>query len=491
MEYVAPPTQTIRGEASPPQLPTSPASQTRSGSLGPISVPAARKQSASATTRKPLPQEPHTEDPTVSRDSKASLSPYATQRQSTSPSMLPPTRPGREARATSESTAAFMPAGASITRPNTGGSMSSTGGRLPSQGNPYSQVAPPTLAATNAQGRLAQPKKTRNMTISAPIPHPEPYMSDASYTRPTSQRIAPRQPIASDAQGKTHKRSTTLTNVFQRSSSLFSGKGQSPVEHGRPQVERRYPPTSMKVPIISSSPRQSSESRRPSFGFTRKNSDLSQMEKPKRFSLLPSSFSFKNFGAAKSSDPQARNYLERKPSFGQVPQSRRHGGGRSPSIGENENGSYNGPRDPQRHVSAPLSAVPSRQEIPSRAPSSQALPEHERVDRYHASPSQSHPGYSSPTYPDGNDTMPGAGANGSRRPMYPAGFNSFDDLPKQTVPQGRTSTSRGSVLTKANRRFADAFEQDQDSGHAGSSGAAKRVMDFFRRRGKARSGDDR
>lgn len=44
---------------------------------------------------------------------------------------------------------------------------------------------------------------------------------------------------------------------------------------------------------------------------------------------------------------------------------------------------------------------------------------------------------------------------------------------------------RARVLQK-NRRFADAYEDNQR--HAGSSGAARRVMDLFRRRGKARGG---
>ncbi|EOD52407.1 putative serine threonine protein kinase protein [Neofusicoccum parvum UCRNP2] len=44
---------------------------------------------------------------------------------------------------------------------------------------------------------------------------------------------------------------------------------------------------------------------------------------------------------------------------------------------------------------------------------------------------------------------------------------------------------RARVLQK-NRRFADAYEDQQR--HAGSSGAARRVMDLFRRRGKARGG---
>jgi protein-serine/threonine kinase len=62
----------------------------------------------------------------------------------------------------------------------------------------------------------------------------------------------------------------------------------------------------------------------------------------------------------------------------------------------------------------------------------------------------------------------------------------------------RQSGSRGGrgVLQKNNRKFADAYE-DPNQGYggviqnSGSSGAARKVMDFFRRRGKAREGDDR
>ena len=57
----------------------------------------------------------------------------------------------------------------------------------------------------------------------------------------------------------------------------------------------------------------------------------------------------------------------------------------------------------------------------------------------------------------------------------------------------RLGTSRGNrgVLQKNHKRFTDAYDQSDYRGHEGSSGAAKRVMDFFRRRGKARGGDDR
>jgi protein-serine/threonine kinase len=47
------------------------------------------------------------------------------------------------------------------------------------------------------------------------------------------------------------------------------------------------------------------------------------------------------------------------------------------------------------------------------------------------------------------------------------------------------------VLQKNNRKFADAYEYERDSSHhSGSSGAARKVMDFFRRRAKSRAGGD-
>jgi protein-serine/threonine kinase len=42
------------------------------------------------------------------------------------------------------------------------------------------------------------------------------------------------------------------------------------------------------------------------------------------------------------------------------------------------------------------------------------------------------------------------------------------------------------------RRFTEAYEDGgaaASAGHSGSSGPAKRVMDFFRKRGKARGGE--
>jgi protein-serine/threonine kinase len=63
-----------------------------------------------------------------------------------------------------------------------------------------------------------------------------------------------------------------------------------------------------------------------------------------------------------------------------------------------------------------------------------------------------------------------------------------DRQPRQSMQGGRPP--RGSVLQKSNRKFAD-YEYGDTSHHSGSSGPARKVMDFFRRRGKARAGDDR
>src|SRR5205814_629523 len=72
----------------------------------------------------------------------------------------------------------------------------------------------------------------------------------------------------------------------------------------------------------------------------------------------------------------------------------------------------------------------------------------------------------------------------------PPGFNY-----EERKPQGRRGRGPG-VLQKSNRRFTDAYEHEQDQGYgggysAGSSSAARKVMDFFRRRGRARGGDER
>ena len=523
LEYVAPQSQTARGELSP-----SPASaprkvspvvvqastRTRSGSQGPSD--ATRQLNAANAVRKPLPQEPP-----VSQEERSSLAYQApltsnkTQQRPTGsqPVMQPPARPTRDvSRSAPDSAGAFgdLPATSSA-RPTTGGSMASmSGGRLPSRGNSYSLPLAPTVAATNAQGKLAQPK----YNISAPIPQPEPYISDSSIRRPSTQQVPLRlsQAPAPRDEVRTHKRSSTLSNLFGRSGSIFGGKSsqpQSPLDATRSQPEKRYPPVSMKAPISSDSPRQSSDSRRPSFTFGRKNSDLSRQEKqdkPRRFSLLPSGFSFKNSnnGSRDQASDSSRPPSERKRSITQHQQTLRgnlpgtpYGRGASPYHSDENLQAYDGQGDRNRQVSAPHSTSQFRRDdFPTVRNAPQPLQSMPVEPSPYASPqpSSTRPGHSYFISESGppTDSEVSIIRPQQRRPQYPAGFNSYEEEPpRMPIPQGRNGRGQG-FLQNPTRNFVDAYDQDHDRGHhAGSSGPAKRVMDFFRRRGKARAGEDR
>ena len=533
VEYVAPQSKTARGEATPSvQSPVSMESSPVVGNAsahgrprpgGDIPDGSSRQVSAASTVAKPLPQEP-------SIIETAGPAPYAPQPKTSrtqqvsgsSQAMAPPTRPSKDMpRSASDSTGIFgYPATSTAARPNTSGSMASSGaGKLQSRGNSYSQPVAPTVAATNAQGRLAQPKHGKQYIISAPIPQTDPSYGEQSIGRPSTQQniqassIRPQQDPP-----RGHKRSNTLGNVFARSGSFFGGKPQvrSPQELTKAAQEKKYPPTSMKTPIGSDSPRQSMESRRStSFGFGRKNSDLRKyseapkQEKSRRFSLLPTSFSFKNLtGASRdqsndddlpASNPRSSMMTQRAPpSRGSRPQTT------SASRDQDRSNSYrdenltttedDGQRERSRGSGAPQSRrnnIPypsTSQPQPSRYGSPPHPAPHEAYGpaRRLAPPGQS--------YLTGTPTESEASLGvGPHRSVYPPGFDSYEDEPRPSVQQTRNAR----VLQKQNRRFADAYEQEQEPGygtgghHAGTSGAAKRVMDFFRRRGKARAGDDR
>ena len=486
VEYVAPQSQTARGEISPPVAskgPPVPDMNARTPSTQDTGMDP-RKVGA-ASVRKPLPQDP----PNAEYARQTVASGRSSQRQPlVQQGMPPPTRPSREPpRSVSDSTGAFaQPASSSIARPNTGGSMSSTsGGRLPSRGNSYSQPLAPTVAATNAQGRLAQPKGARGYNISAPIPQPEPFIPDTPSGRPASQRL-PSTPTAASTPGEAqgHKRSSTLSNIFSKSGSFFGGgnKSQNRASTDVAKSEKKYPPTSMKSPIATDTPRQSTDSRRPSFGFGRKNSNLSKSDKSRRFSLLPASFSFKNsMGGQKE---QNHTYQDQKTAI--PTQSSSHALGRE----SYESHRYDGSGIAQRNTSAPI------------------LSQYDNAT--HVIPSQTTDRYASAQYPSSNSRAlapgnsyytgdPGTPADSDftinrvhlgSQPRYPPGFNEYDNEPQPRGSMQQPRTNR--VLHKPNKKFTDAWETDQDPGHhSGTSGAAKRVMDFFRRRGKARGGDDR
>jgi len=534
VEYVAPQSQTTRGETSPTA--PSPAMLTQSpiAASGGPKITRARdgteglegisQQSISATANsKPVPQ-----DPSIAQHQRQDRAYYGQpstvqpqQRPSgTQQAMAPPSRPPKDLpRSVSDSTSAFAPMSSTMTgRPATGGSMSSGAGRLPSRGNSYSKPLAPTVAVTTAQGRLAQPKNGKQYNISAPMPQSEPYYPEQSIGRPSTQQYTPASPPpAQRDQQRGHKRSNTLGNLLGRSGSVFGGRpaSQSKPEQ-RPQQEKRYPPTSMKAPMPSDSPRLSTDSRRPSFGFgrktsdLRKNSDVSKQEKPRRFSLLPASFSFKGLtGGAKDqfSDTALATSEQRPTTMPQAPPSRGQPRPEPPaySRGQNQSNShrnesgaatgYDGQRDsdgPQTRRNNNTSSRGGSQIQQGYYNDSQTATQPEALGPPRPSQGQSYLLGESGSPSESEISVNAA----QRRPMYPPGFNSYEDDARQSMQQSRNPRG-ASVLQKNNRKFADAYEQDQEPGYggggrnAGSSGAAKRVMDFFRRRGKARAGDDR
>lgn len=535
VEYVAPQSQTARGDTTPsvqsPVTIESPSAvginfsktRARAGAEALENIP--RQVSTVNTGAKPLPREPN-----VIQTAGSSRYPYQPGASRTQPgssgsqqAMGPPPRPPKDIpRSASDSANAFgYPNTSTIARPNTSGSMASSGaGRLPSRGNSYSQPLAPTLAATNAQGRLAQPKNGKQYNISAPIPQAEPYLMEQSIGRPSTHQHIQAPTLSSQReQARGHKRSNTLGTVIARSGSLFGrAKAQPPPDPKSLPLEKRYPPTSMKTPIKSDSPpRQSFESRRStSFGFGRKNSNLQKnsdplkQEKPRRFSLLPASFSFKSLTGA-SKDQEADSIppvSERRPSVTAQPtppsrgQTRPHtavaGRGQTQSNSYQRDdvvaAAYDGQRERSRETAtqqarrnvAQYRTAPQTQ--PSQSGSPQDQPQHGSAGLPRRFQGQSYLLEQSGT-PTESEVSLGASQH---RPVYPPGFDSYED--ETQAPAQHIRSAR--VLQKNNRRFADAYEE-QEPGygtgghHAGSSGAAKRVMDFFRRRGKARAGDDR
>lgn len=514
VEYVAPSSQTARGDTTPsvqsPSTIESPSAvgtnfsktRARAGTEALENIP--RQPSGVSTVGKPLPREPNIIQTSGSSHYQYQSGTGKTQKgSSSSPQVQAPLRPPNEVpRSASDSGNAFgFPNTSTIARPNTSGSLASNG-RLPSRGNSYSQPLAPTVAATNAQGRLAQPVQPKNggkPSISAPIPQTGPYFMEESIGRPSTQQTIQAPSLSAQRDlARGHKRSTTLGTVLARSGSLFGRPQQQPPSEKLP-TEKRYPPTSMKTAIASSDspPRRSVEPRRStSFGFGRKssnlqkNNELPKQEKPRRFSILP--FSLKSLtGGSKDQSSEYLPVSERRPSTVAQPTPPSRGqprpqtmGGPSSSRPDNYQrddiglGGYSQRERTQESMSqeargniAPSRTMPQMQQL--------ASPQYPSRQTYSASARQLQ-GQSYLLGQSGTPTESEVSLGPSQH--RPAGFDSYEE--EASVP---SQPNRSTRLQKGNRRFVDAYEQD----HAGSSGAARRVMDFFRRRGKARFGDDR
>ncbi|KAJ5515145.1 hypothetical protein N7463_004697 [Penicillium fimorum] len=460
VEYVAPQSQTTRGEH--PVEPSASRSRAPAPSEAQIAAPA---QQPTDPTHQP------TDTPVANLNKPL---------------------PGHFPRSTSDNIALTGPQAIAISqgpRPATGGSMNSFGntGRLPSRGS-YGQPVAPTVTATNTEGRLAQPKSRQFALAQDPA-----QVSNTSIGRPSTQNqqlpatfnTTPRQEPP-----KGHKRSNTVSSLgeklFGRSGSILGGRMQSNTT--RTKQDKRYPPVSMKEPLPRENSRMSVDSRRSmQYPHNRKTSESGTETRPRRFSLLPQSFSFRGFSNTRAQTPEETSQIPR-PVDPRAPQ-RPATGPAGPAQGRSRATSYGtqdamgivdeGPGEDVHTQPEPLSyeAQIDRQfaDLGSQfdhQSDSFGVPSAEQVYQNSAD-HPSHPNHSS-------------------KPNYYDDYNGpYDSVPRQSMQVGRSGRGPG-VLQKNHRKFADAYEYERDgSHHSGSSGAARKVMDFFRRRAKSRAGDDR
>lgn len=485
VEYVAPTTQTQRG--GEPSSQTTPRGKTRarSSSRGQL-------EGQTSPNDKPLPRDPPTaKDKYAGSPSQRPRPPSAHQN-----SNAPATRPARDGtRATSE---AFMTtvSGATVPRPATGGSMHSTGSRhalgAGATRASYGQPIPPTVAGTNAQGRMSQPVGgAKNYVISNPIPHEQP---DMDFGRPSvSTGVPPKfarvsgftntPPQSSGGESKGHRRSNTIGEIggkiFGRSGSLFGRNKKRDSQQAAEKPSRKYPPVSMSNTIPAEAagrPSIDSRASRRSFsqtlGLAKKpsgsvsGSQTSQERPPnnRRFSLLRAIGLGKddeNMAADTSSQylPQDAAQGEDYEQYAEPPQTRAN----HQQYGD---GTY---EDSPRINSAPGNAGGSSSQHQRYASGSRpnAIPVHMQQ--------------SAPFNPGSESSIDRSHRRAPNAAPYQTGYDS----------DGRAA-SRGRGVLQKNKRFVDGYDGEEygrSSDHAGSSGAAKKVMDFFRRRGKARGGE--
>ncbi|KAJ2903094.1 Fatty acyl-CoA synthetase and RNA processing-associated kinase 1 [Zalerion maritima] len=444
VEYVAPKTNTRRGSA------VASGSGSKPRAHGPVEVP-------QTSSNKPLPQ-----DPPVSRKPQSSQAPQNM-----------PVRPSRDAsgRITDN---AYLPV-ASGGRPNTGGSMASAhSAGLGARNASYGQPLPPALADTNVPGRIQQP--TGRMP-SANAQEPTSEMGRPSISHPNvpskfddisgfsgQGNVLDSRPPLSSSGRQGHKRSSTLGSLFGRSGSLL-GRGKKRPEPTPEKNSRKYPPVSMTnhhVPAGEEAPsRPSIDSRtsRRSFniGFGKKRSgsmtgsQTSQEKGNRRFSLL------KAIGLGK--DNQGRDLSQQHLPIQDPPMSESRGG---------YLGGAHGYPDQQRPT--PPSSAPAHHQ---RFASSQ----------YDQPPRSAVPQYmqQGAMFNTGSDSSVDQARMGQIQPGPQAGYSGQDGY-ESRPSMGSRGTTRGTL--QKNKHF-NSYQDDH-----GNGGPAKRVMDFFRRRGRARGGEE-
>lgn len=475
VEYVAPNTQTQRGESASGHGASS-KSRARSGSQGPVEV----------QSDKPLPRDP----PARESQPVSSRRPPSTHLNNQN---VPPPRSSREAvRATSDG--AYMTSGMGASgRPTTGGSTNSMG--LGSGRAAYAQPSAPMVADTNVHGRIQQPAGRSNYHESSSHAHAQ----STDFGRP-SVNMSSKYGKGSSHGGETdsndsrgHRRSNTIGElggkIFGRRGSLFGSRNRKS-QQSRPG-EKTYPPVSMTKPIADDAqagrPSMDSKKSRRSFslGLGKKRSgsitgSQTSLDKQsnRRFSMLPGSFSLKAIGLGKDDGSEHTRGSQPSLPIQEPPQVDEYGRyleqPRAPDAADLD-GMYAQLQHPQG--SAPTSAPGQAQQY---------------QQRYSNNPYQRRPVPAPSNMVQQGAVLNSASDSSTEQIQRPANHSAYS----LEQSDGRRTNSRGGRgLLSKNRRFVDAYDTDEYSqsqrhDHAGSSGAARRVMDFFRRRGKAR-GEER
>ncbi|KAI6251314.1 Fatty acyl-CoA synthetase and RNA processing-associated kinase 1 [Erysiphe necator] len=388
----------------------------------------------------------------------------------------------------------------SLTRPATGGSITSSGSRpasmhLTSRGS-YSQPVAPELAGTNVQGRMAQPKSSKS-NYASPVEVEIESRRGSFIGRALSKLDKSQGDLDAASRNTTdtkdikgHRRSNTIGGIFNKSNSVFGSAGGR--RGSEEKSSKKYPPVSMSGSTIAKedNPRLSVESRRSlSFGFGRKRSGSiskshtnNSYDKPHRFSLIPATFSLKTIGIGKDGDSSDVN--------------------RRPKVANNTNDYTDPPRTanltsarlhsatgtttPTSFADGPFERKIEKLNTNNQYASSSAneqTPNQVSAQQQNPPPLAFRPGRVNESESSIMEAI-----NNHRGEIIESQRSNLSYQSHQKVINGR------GVLQKNNRRFADAYEQELNKGygnthsdHGGSSGAARKVMDFFRRRGRERA----
>ncbi|RWA04167.1 hypothetical protein EKO27_g10937 [Xylaria grammica] len=478
VEYVAPTTQTQRGsEQTEVHASSYGKTKAKSSSQGPTDI-------HSSPHDKPLPKDPPVAKESYTGSPRDTRKPPSSHRRD-----APPPRAG-QGRSTADHPYMTTATGPSASRPATGGSIHSSGSRglVPSSRASYGLPLPPAVAGTNAQGSIQQPKSSKNYVISNPIPQESPELGfgrpsismPPKFAEVSGFNTQSRPPPPSGPKG--HRRSNTIgeigDKIFGRSGSIFGGRKKRTDQIEKPS--KKYPPVSMSntMPGESRTSMDSRASRRSfSLGIGKKRSGsimgsqpaAEKPPNPRRFSIM------KAMGLSKDPSPPPDGSQPDLP-IQDPPEVDTYGRYINPpqSRGQHHtDGMYEQHLEPQPAPPPQISQGPSptHRHYPSESQAS-AIPSYLQQGAVLNSESES-------SIDRPQRRLPGSAP-------YQSGYDS------DQYDGRRTSSRQGERVLQKNKRFVDAYDEEEygrPRDHAGSSGAAKRVMDFFRRRGRARGGE--